>query len=736
MEERNSMFANEEICPPQCFNWFKRSLSVIALIIFSLTVSGTALADEVTDWHQHTINLLRTSNASPVATMRIFAIEQAAVFDAVNGIERRFTHIYVRPNVSRRASTRAAAIEAAYATLIRFFPAQRADLDARREASLNAITDERPDQISQGVRWGQRVAEEILALRCGDGSDAVFPPFTGGTAPGEWRPTPPGNLPGQTPELARMTPFVMTSPSQFRPAGPPALASAQYAADFNEVKTLGKDTGSARTDEQTEIGIFWADNAHLHWNRIALSVAASRADSLVDNARLFALLNLALADANIVARDAKYHFNWWRPITAIRLADTDGNGDTAPDASWTPLLVTPNHPEYASGHSTLSGAAARVLAALFGDNTSFTHGSDTLAGVTRTHSSFSAAAAEVNESRIFAGAHFRFACIEGEQAGAAVGNLAVSSLARPNRSKDQESINLDDSANPALSCPTPITIYPDAFLFYGTVGVPYSQSFWHQGGYNEVSWHIPYGAVLPDGLMLNSTTGVISGTPISTGTYYFFLRATSTFNGWCYGESRYGIEVKAASATTITVSDSPVTTGQSIRLTAVVNTSQGSTPTGSVKFTLNGSPIGAAPLVGGAAPLNISAPTASNSSYSIIASYSGDGHTLPSSSGLALTVFDYSVQDDTTGDILYFNWDGTYHFISCARGSNLVLRGRGTILSSATGCGVTLEHSAADRDILVEINPCELTGTGTVSYQGTAYTLTDIDMKNNMNPCR
>ena len=412
--------------------WLKRNLALFALAVFSLAGTGAVFADEVTDWHQNTVNATQTGRASAIATMRILAIEQAAVFDAVNGIERRFTHLYVKPNGPHAASSRAAAIQAAYTTLIRFFPSQKTTLDAQREASLGALVGEGQQHINLGVKWGQKVADEILALRCGDGFDAVFPPFTGGTAPGQWRPTPPGNLAGQTPELAVLTPFLMTSPSQFRPPGPRALTSAQYAADLNEVKTLGRDVGSTRTAEQTQIGLFWGDSNQLHWNRIALAAVAQHPTTLSDNARLLALLNLALADANIVAFDAKYYYNWWRPISAIRLADTDGNDYTDPDATWTPLQTTPNHQEYVSGHSTLSGAAARVLAAIFGDNVTITHGSDTLPGVTRTHTSFSAIADEANESRIFTGAHFRSSCNDGKAAGDALGNFIVAGFARPN----------------------------------------------------------------------------------------------------------------------------------------------------------------------------------------------------------------------------------------------------------------------------------------------------------------
>src|SRR5262245_27905360 len=202
------MFTNKEHLSDHRHDWFKRSLVVSALAIFIFSWPGAVFADEVSDWNRNAINAIQTAKASSIATLRILAIEQAAVFDAVNGIERRFTHIYVRPEGPRPASSRAAAIQAAYATLIRFFPSQKVNLGAQRESSLAAITGESPRHINLGVKWGQKVADQILALRAGDGFDAVFPPFTGGTAPGQWRPTPPGNLAGQTPELASVTPFV------------------------------------------------------------------------------------------------------------------------------------------------------------------------------------------------------------------------------------------------------------------------------------------------------------------------------------------------------------------------------------------------------------------------------------------------------------------------------------------------------------------------------------------------
>ena len=208
-------------------------------------------------------------------------------------------------------------------------------------------------------------------------------PYTPRPGPGNWRPTPPGFLPPVHPNWPQVTPFALASGAQFRPAGPPALTSAEYTRNFNEVKALGALNSAVRTADETKIARFWLDGPGTatppgHWNRIAQDVARAKGTTLAQNARLFALLNLAGADAGIACWDAKYVYDFWRQITAIREADTDGNPDTVADPNWTPLVTTPNHPSYPSGHATFSGAAATVLAAFFGtDDVAFTSTPDT-----------------------------------------------------------------------------------------------------------------------------------------------------------------------------------------------------------------------------------------------------------------------------------------------------------------------------------------------------------------------
>ena len=338
----------------------KPALSILATLL-AVALCDSARADVVTDWNQRAQQALMTASLTALPSSRILAMVQVAVFDAVNGIERRFTPIHVYAAAPPGASRRAAAVQAAYAVLVTLFPSQKAALDAQREASLASIASgdaaDNSPSIARGIEWGHRVAEDILLWRSTDGFTPPPPPFLGGTAVGQWRPTPPGFLPGATPQFAYMTPWSLNYLSQFRPSGPPALTSEQYAADFTEVKTIGDKNSPTRSAEQTQIAVFWAGNAPFFWNRIATSVIGERHTTLSKNARLLALLNIAIADAYISCWEAKYTYVSWRPITAIRLASTDDNPATVEDPPWTPLLTTPNHPEYPSGHATVSGAS-------------------------------------------------------------------------------------------------------------------------------------------------------------------------------------------------------------------------------------------------------------------------------------------------------------------------------------------------------------------------------------------
>jgi hypothetical protein len=404
---------------------FMKSLTCLSVLV--VVATGAATADEVTDWNQ--VMLLATLTApvtpAPVAP-RVTAIVQAAVFDAVNGIDRRYTPIYVPEAAAPGTSKRAAAVQAAYITLVNLYPAQKAKFDQQRAASLAAITDSN-DAVQQGLSWGQYVAVQIWSWRSQDGFSDAPPPYLGGMQPGQWRPTPPAFAPGLVPQLATTTPWVIRSPSQFRPEGPVAMTSDQYTADYNEVSRMGSATNSARTADQTAFANFWqVGNPPDYWDPVVTSLAAQHHFSMLRTARLLALVNLAMADAAIGCWDAKYTYSSWRPITAIQLGDTDGNDATAPDSAWSPLIVTPPFPEYPSAHSCVSGAAGRILSASFGEETSFNVVSNAMPGVTRGFHSFSAALEEVQNARVFGGIHFRTACVDGTALGIAVGDYVMS----------------------------------------------------------------------------------------------------------------------------------------------------------------------------------------------------------------------------------------------------------------------------------------------------------------------
>ncbi|HEX4169684.1 MAG TPA: vanadium-dependent haloperoxidase [Bryobacteraceae bacterium] len=415
----------------------KNYFNVVALSVLLLASCRVGQADEVTDWNQIMLEatLVPPATPAPVST-RTTAIVQAAVFDAVNGIDPQYTPIHVFRRAPRKASKRAAAVQAAYATLIRLYPAQSDMLDQQRSASLAAIARgweaERPESIQKGIEWGQTVADSIWAWRSNDGFSQTPPPFMGGTAPGEWRPTPPAFLPGLTPQLAHVTPWVLQSPSQFRPAGPPALDSAEYTVVFDEIKAMGSISSTSRTPDETAAALFWnPGNPPDFWDPVGVALSQKQHFGLLRTAHLLAQMNLAMADAMIGCWDAKYTYVSWRPVTAIPLADTDGNPDTAPDPNWTPLLVTPPFPGYPSAHSCASGAAAWVLAHHFGDHTAITVANDALPGQTRSFGSFSAALAEVVDARVFGGIHFRTDCDAGQALGESVADYVIKHSLRP-----------------------------------------------------------------------------------------------------------------------------------------------------------------------------------------------------------------------------------------------------------------------------------------------------------------
>ncbi len=392
--------------------------------------------DAVLVWNDLALAAIKLDASDPAIAARVLAIQSLAVYDTLAAIEGTPAYLVQRA-ASAATSVEAAVIEAAYQVLYALYPGQRVSFDTTRAATLARITD--GTGKSAGIELGKSIAQSVLAIRAADGY-LDFATEWGNERAGQWRPTGPVFLAAQDPQWGAVSPFALSSGDQFRPAAPVGLNSAAYASALSEVRSLGGDTSTARTGDQTQQVHFWADGGGSvtppgHWNQIASQIAAEQGNSLSANARLMAELNIALADAAIATWDTKYAYNGWRPVTAIQEADRDGNPLTAVDATWLPLLITPPHPEYVSGHSTFSAAAAAILAANFGDATPFSTTSSTLPGVTRSFTSFTGAAAEAGRSRVYGGIHFEFS----NQAGQVLGKqVAGDVLARFSLREDKQ----------------------------------------------------------------------------------------------------------------------------------------------------------------------------------------------------------------------------------------------------------------------------------------------------------
>jgi hypothetical protein len=360
------------------------------LLLVSSPVAGAQNFDEnpndVLEWNQIFIDMLIATNAVNASSPRLGAIVQTAILDAYNGIEQRYTPIFVHNEAPQRASRRAAVIAAAHSALVSLFPSQKPTLDASYAASLAALTGDcddanhgsrrdscarRIERIERGIAWGTDVAQAVLARRATDGFSLSYTAFSGGTAVGQWRPTPPAFGPMSAQGLAFTDMFVLENNTQFRPEPPRALTSPIYTGDFNAVKALGRDTGSTRGADQTALAPFWEGSASIHWNQAANQIARANHLPVSDSNRLLAVLNIAMADTMSTTWSAKRFYGdisfevTWRPVTSIPLADTDDNANTVAEPGWLPLMNTPSHPEYPAGHPSLNGAAATVLLSYF-----------------------------------------------------------------------------------------------------------------------------------------------------------------------------------------------------------------------------------------------------------------------------------------------------------------------------------------------------------------------------------
>lgn len=402
--------------------------TIAGLAGLALSVSA-ASADVVTQWNEIMLQSVKTSAVPPPKASRAYAMVQSAVYDAVNSISRTHYQYQFMEAPAAGASQEAAAAAAAHAVLRGLFPTQASSLDTSLNTTLSGIGGSAQSK-ADGQALGALIGNKMLTLRANDHSNDVQT-YTPKSGPGFWRPE--FGTPAVLPQWGNVTPFAMTSATQFRgTAHPPALNSPEYAAAVNEVKAIGAVNSATRNADQTNIALFWADGGGTvtppgHWNRIAQTVATQQGNSLEQNARMFALLNLGMADAAINCWNIKYESEFWRPWAAIREADSAGNAAVVQDTTWAPLITTPNFPSFTSGHSTFSGAAATILGSLFGDNVSFVSSSEGVAN-TRSFTSFSQAAEEAALSRLYGGIHYSFDNEEGLNCGNAIGDYVSSNF--------------------------------------------------------------------------------------------------------------------------------------------------------------------------------------------------------------------------------------------------------------------------------------------------------------------
>lgn len=441
----------------------RRRLAVIAVAAIACSAlfvaaapRGAAAADKVADWNVLGMDVAVAGGQNPIVLSRTMAMMHLAVHDALNAVDRRYEpYIYFGP-VDRSADPAAAVAAAAHDVLVAVVPdwgrpEERAKALPMVEAAYAAALARVPDGSARaaGILVGQAAAAAMVAARKADGSPVTLK-YTPGTLPGQWRPhpnpspaNPPignptlavGNWPAVLPQWAHVTPFTMATPWQFRLPGPPALDSAEYARDYDEVKRLGGKSGTERTAEQTEIARFWYEGSPQGWSRIARLVSAERGIDEWGVARLLALVNATIADGYVAGADTRYHYNFWRPVTAIRAGDVDGNDATVADPAWDSYLNTPPLPDYPSTHSVAGGAAAAVLAGFFAsDRVAFRMECGTpFAGVTRSFDSFSQASQENGDSRVYAGVHFRSAVQDGIRLGDRIGRQAFDKFLQSHR---------------------------------------------------------------------------------------------------------------------------------------------------------------------------------------------------------------------------------------------------------------------------------------------------------------
>ena len=392
-----------------------------------LIANGIAHADVVVDWTERADAIAADKRMSSPAYVRVETLMHVAMFEALNAIERRYQPYRLSLVADRNTSQDVAAAAAGHAVLVAQYPDQKSSLDAMLAQQL-ALAAEGPAK-ERGLILGRKAAAGILELRSNDGS-VTTDTYRPVTEPGRYVPT----SPVASAAVGAWTPWVMASATQFRPAAPPALNSPVWTRDFNEIREIGALDSKLRSAEQTTVGKFWLVTGARAWNPMVAQLAGARRMDLLDCARLYALTSLAGSDAYIAVFDAKYHYNFWRPVTAVRNADITGNAATPRDPGWLPLGETPMHPEYPCAHCITASAVAAVLRGVVGEEIgTLSLTSATAPGVTRSWTRLDDYVDEVSNARIWAGFHYRFSTDAGKDMGRKIGELTVTTQLRPLR---------------------------------------------------------------------------------------------------------------------------------------------------------------------------------------------------------------------------------------------------------------------------------------------------------------
>jgi hypothetical protein len=402
----------------------------------SPTELQVANEDVILQWNRVLMETLLIPGQQPPTIMpvRSYAMMHAAMFDAVNSIEGSCTPYLTEVQGTRHASLEAAAAQAARDVLAALYPTRIAVFDTELATSLDGIKENRK---RQGIQVGQIVAARLLAARANDGWNATPPAYSLPPTPGNWQPTPPNFPAAGFTHYPAVLPFAITSSSQFTPNPPPAMSSAEYAAELNEVKEIGAVNSTTRTADQTLVARLWAGvgtptNFLFVWNNVARSVALERATTTVENARLFALTNISLHDALQTTFASKFQYGLWRPVTAIRRADEDGNPNTTPDAAWLSLITNPPYPTYAGNNAAIGTSQSTMLALFFGrDDIRFDHTWQGTGGATRSYAGFTAMADEEARARVYGGIHFTFDNVAGQSIGRNVASYIFQNVMRP-----------------------------------------------------------------------------------------------------------------------------------------------------------------------------------------------------------------------------------------------------------------------------------------------------------------